>query len=189
LKINNLQTMKTDRPVGTCAKPLILQGLAAILDVQSKHGPLSRTGKQEKRAMEMRKQDWNEVAESINAAVKAVGEEFGLNFDRARWSYNPRECRFTLNASIQKLNGKTYDAGHEEWNRECFFLNLKESDFGREFAVNGNRYKITGVNRRSRKYPVLATQTRTGKVYQWSAAQVKDALKQTRTTRGKISTK
>ena len=94
--------------------------------------------------------------------------------------YDPSEhgsATFKIEAT-PVVNGEAKDRETLNFERYAQSYGLLPTDLGREFlAFDGNRYKITGLNTRARKNPIVAKSVKSGKTYVFPAHSVSRALK------------
>lgn len=112
-------------------------------------------------------------------AVKALQEtaaKYGLTVEYSGGVFTQgsltAKIKFSAAASASAPAGATAD-----WERLAPFYGLSSSDFGKVFTnFNGKRFKIAGIKPGRTRYPILATEVRTGKSYKFPANLVKTFL-------------
>jgi hypothetical protein len=91
-------------------------------------------------------------------------EEIGAKLAKSRGVYTAETFKLTLEFQIDAP-----ETGQKLFERECGAVGLKPTDFGREVTWNGDKFKVTGVAPRSRKYPVLVKRASDGKGFKLPA--------------------
>lgn len=119
-----------------------------------------------------------QILSECEEALRPIAEKYGLTLDQKGKSYR----RDALPVMYQFLVRETDEEGNEmssegkEFQRRAPWLGLEASDLNREFTSRGRKYRITGLNPRGRKYPILAEEVRTGKKYKFPVEVVKAGL-------------
>lgn len=109
----------------------------------------------------------------MNAAIKAVGDKYGLQFEEhsAKYSSESITGRFTLKATPDGTTPEKH-----EWDKHCTMFGFKKEDFGREFIDTAKRrWVISGLKANSRKYPILVKNSN-GTKYVMEAQNVRNFL-------------
>lgn len=102
------------------------------------------------------------VAQSSGLLVKKVGATYGAGEVNLR-------VRFVLGGSAGEADRETRFAA------VCRFYGLKPEQYGSTVEVGGEAYRIVGINRRSRTYPIEAERQRDGKAMRLPAWAVQPA--------------
>jgi len=115
----------------------------------------------------------------IEEALEPIAEKHGLTLDqKGRTFYRDSlPVMFQLLVKQEDEDGNALDAKAIEFQKRACLVGLQPSDLHREFQHINDVYRITGLNSRAKKYPILAECVRTGKVYKFRAEMVKFALK------------
>lgn len=74
------------------------------------------------------------------------------------------------------VNGEVKSREVLAFEREYSLYGLEKTDLGKKFVTPEGEYKITGLNTRAHRMPVLATRLNDGKLYKFSEEHVKRAL-------------
>jgi hypothetical protein len=94
------------------------------------------------------------IREKLNAALKPVMDELGLNFEIGRGTYSPNEFRAKLT-----IQTKWVELGSDFGGATPLHLikaQTYDHDFlGKKFKVNNKTYTIVDINRRRWKRPVI----------------------------------
>jgi hypothetical protein len=108
----------------------------------------------------------------LDAALKAVGEKFGINLQTGNARFTSDNVTFKVEASLTLQDGTAVPKEASEFVRYAKLLGLAAEDLGRTFGFNGSTYKIVGAKTTSRKYPILAKNLSNGKTFKFVAADV-----------------
>jgi len=132
-----------------------------------------------KKITEFTRANVRELMAEVKKALEPVAERYGLTLDRKGRSFyrDKVPVMFELLVTKEDENGVALDGKAQEFKRHASLMGMKASDLGREFTYAGKVYRITGMNRRAKKYPILAEDVRQGKSYKFPADFVREALK------------
>ena len=115
----------------------------------------------------------------IEELLKPIEEEFNIkvSLNGGRFSntmYNPKIELSIINdeGGIAETKERT------DYKRNCVFFDLKEEYLDQSFTVAGTEYLVVGLKPRSRKYPIIAKDTRSNKSYKFGADTVRRAFKE-----------
>ena len=113
----------------------------------------------------------------LQEAVKQVEKDYGVAIHFGNASYTP-DVEFTIKTKVSLTNasGEVANRETEDFKQYAKLFDLKPEWLGESFFSNGKEYEITGLAMRSHKYPVLAKNTLTGKIFKFPASKIKDAL-------------
>ena len=109
------------------------------------------------------------VDKAIEDALKQVEQQFGISINVGGGSLSDHE--FTTKLTVRTGDGS--DAARKQFELYAFRFGLNDSDFGKTFTAQGEQYQVTGIKPRSRKYPVIAKNVRTGVDYKFPASMIK----------------
>jgi len=115
------------------------------------------------------------LREDCEAALQAVAEKHGLQIRQKRSvSFRPDKCpvpcEFILVETTE--SGDEITPEGQTFKTRAFQYGLEPEWLHQSFDLNGNRLKITGLNPRARKYPVMVEDS-AGKSYKVPANTVK----------------
>ena len=102
------------------------------------------------------------IRTEIDNALLGVGEKYGIKFRLGNISFSESEFNGKLNATL--LN-KVEENKEEKFKRECKYIGLNESDFGKEFEMVGKSYVVCDIDLSKRKYPLIALCKQDGRKY------------------------
>lgn len=108
-----------------------------------------------------------------NEELKALGVTAQLGSCR----YEPKLATFKLKVIVLGDCGKEITPWEAEWHGSHRLYGFEADDLGREFRHfgSGKTYKIVGLNRKAKKYPVIG-QDQDGRTYKFAAHVVKKGL-------------
>lgn len=105
---------------------------------------------------------------TLEAKLAEIEEEFGVTMNIGSIRFSDTDFTARLSCGL----GNADEAAQREWDQNCFFFGLKSDDFGRTFTDRGTPFTVTGIKPKSRKYPVLATNSN-GTTYKFPASVLK----------------
>jgi hypothetical protein len=74
------------------------------------------------------------------------------------------------------MSPKDTDTDKKTWDLYAASFGLRPEHYGREIHYSGRKFKLTSFERKSYKFPVVATEVGTGKRFKLPAEGVKSAL-------------
>lgn len=120
----------------------------------------------------------------IEAALRAVGEAYGIDLTLGKGKYAHTNGSFTLEIGLPQGDGNVMNADSAAYTANAAYFNLKPEWLFQTVTIGPTTYKIVGLKPRSAKYPVLAENLRDGKHYKLPAAAVQRAFGHTPNVRG-----
>jgi hypothetical protein len=125
--------------------------------------------------MEFNKTNIKILTDKLSKLIEPLEKEFDIKIKRKSGKYTDNSL--TLGFEILKID----DSGSVVKNADDFKLyaqmyGLEESDLERIFEYRGKNYKITGINPRSTKYPIQATDIFSKKKYKFPISIIGQAL-------------
>ena len=121
------------------------------------------------------------IGQKIEAALKSIGEELGMQIRARGGSYSATACQIKLEVSELSDNGTAQTPERIAFIEQAMYYGLVSEDLDAEFtAQNGTTYKIVGLSPRKRKYPIMAARQPDGKIYKFAEATVVRLLAETR---------
>ncbi len=127
---------------------------------------------------EFNRSNCRELMAEVEEALKPIAEKHGLTLDwKGRTFYRDQmPVMFQFLVTKQDEDGNALDAKAQAFKRSAVRVGLEPDDLGKEFVSNGEKFRITGLNLRAKRYPVLAERVRDGKKYKFGADMVKFGL-------------
>lgn len=117
----------------------------------------------------MDKTQVKEIGTAAKAALEDLAAQFGLELEYSGGKYD--EDTFT-----PRFVFKQSGAAEREFGRCAPAVGLEPDDYGRVVIINGASFRLTGVNLRARRFPILGTALASGKTYKLTESAVLQAL-------------
>ena len=123
----------------------------------------------------MDRQKAKDIREFIetNISFTELEEKFGVKVTLKSGNYTNSNLAMKIEFADIGENGEVNTREAEDFKARAELYGLKPEDLGREFSNGNDTFKITGLKPRSRKFPILAVNTKNGKVYKLAAQMVK----------------
>lgn len=113
----------------------------------------------------------------IISALADVSKKHGVDIRfGSGGKYNETNASLKLEISCVQGDGTVITKEADAFKRHAYLYGFKPEDLGREFVSGGKRYKISGLNTKAHKMPVLATEVGTNRVFKFSEAIVLNRL-------------
>lgn len=122
----------------------------------------------------MNKEYFNNFRNDVREALKAVAEKYGVEINPTNIKYD--DIDFTLTLEVVRLVNGTSDANESLWSYYYKVYGFEREDYGKTVIMNNEEFKISGIDGKSKKYPIILTRVRDNKKYGYSIASVKAAL-------------
>lgn len=118
------------------------------------------------------------ILEECREALEPVAEKHGLVLDNKGRTYqrDALPVMFQLLVRQEDEDGNALKTEAKDFLKAGRMYGFEPGDLGKEFKSRGETFRITGLKPKSRKYPVLAENVKTGKSYKFPADVVKAAL-------------
>jgi len=116
------------------------------------------------------------INDDLAKAIKAIGEKHGCTLSIGRGTYDDSTAKLAIHIALPDADGNARTKDAIAFERDAFVFGFEPSDLGREFAINGSHYAIAGLKPRSPRFPIIARDVSTGKLYKFPANTVKFAL-------------
>jgi hypothetical protein len=110
----------------------------------------------------------------IEQALQTVAAKHGIAIKAGNASYSGTNVQIKLEMSVKDASGVTQTKEVSDFKLLAARYGLKPEDLGRTFTVRGKTFTLAGIDRKSFKYPILATSN--GKMMKLQIADVKLAL-------------
>lgn len=130
----------------------------------------------------MNRQKCQRIRERLNEVFATVADdlkkEFGIKVSVGGGRYSDSEvgqATFKLEVAEFGAGGSVETKEMAAFKREAQFYGLKAEDLGKSFVSRGEKFTICGLKPRSRKYPILAKNSR-NKTYKFNAGDVRRYL-------------
>jgi hypothetical protein len=115
---------------------------------------------------------------ALERALVAVAAETGVQFQvgNGRYASDGLTGSFKLELLVPGSAGGAASKGGVDFARHAASFGLAGVAVGAEFVLRGRKFQLTGLNPKSRKYPVEAVSPDDGRAYKLEAAAVRMAL-------------
>lgn len=118
-----------------------------------------------------------EVSDKVLEALKPIAAQLGLSIKKHPGSYSSQNFVMKLEFAVIGEEGMAMTRERQDYTEQCWRFGLKPEWLDKIFTTDsGDSYQITGLRTRGRKFPVLATHTRTKKGYKFPARAVIRAM-------------
>lgn len=109
------------------------------------------------------------ILEECRAALQPIADKYGLTLDRKGRTYRPEALPVMFQFLTTELDarGNAMSVAAKDFQRLAAFYGLTPEHLGRMFDQHGERFKIVGLSAQSPKYPILASNVRTGKTFKF----------------------
>jgi hypothetical protein len=102
------------------------------------------------------------INDALKNALESTAALLGLNVSVRGGTFDPLDGTFR-----PRIEFSVAGADRLAFDRVCELVGLTPEDFGREFTSRGRTFRVTGVNPRSPKFPIVATCVETGRPYKF----------------------
>lgn len=110
--------------------------------------------------MQFNKEDFNSFRTEIEKAVKGVEYKFQVKIEFGNISYQ-EEC-FDIKCKVSRTD---IDIDKVIWDKYCEIYGLHSEDYKKIVNIDGERFQLSGIDMKKRKYPIVATNVLNGKSY------------------------
>lgn len=112
------------------------------------------------------------IQEKIKKAIAEIEKSENVKIDFGTLTFTPQ--RYTASMTVTTLEKSEKVESIME--RTCRSIGFTQNVIGMTFDFRGDKYEITDIKTKNRKYPVIATEMRTKKSYKFSVDTIKKAL-------------
>jgi hypothetical protein len=120
------------------------------------------------------------ILDESREALSAVAEKHGITLKRKSCTYDPvkGEVPVAFKFIVHQLDedGSVIDPMESEFKKLATYYGLTPDDYGREFQTFNGRYRLKGIKTRAKKYPFLAEDVVTGKMFKFGRQQIMHSL-------------
>lgn len=113
-----------------------------------------------------------QVQNKIKEAIAQIEKDENVKIDFGTLSFNPQRYSTSMTVSTLEKSERVESV----LERTCRSIGFTQNVVGMGFDFRGDKYEITDIKTRNRKYPVIATEIRTKKSYKFSADTIKKIL-------------
>lgn len=113
-----------------------------------------------------------QVQNKIKEAIAQIEKDENVKIDFGSLSFNPQKYSTSMTVSTLEKSERVESV----LERTCRSIGFTQNVIGMGFDFRGDKYEITDIKTKNRKYPVIATETRAKKSYKFSVDTVKKLL-------------
>lgn len=113
------------------------------------------------------------VGERIQDALDNLASELGITVRYTGGRFSADNATLRLELAIVDGEGNARTKDRQDFIRYAPMFGLDVTDLGKKFVFRKEEYEISGLARKSYKYPVLAKRTSDGKVFKFPVDAVK----------------
>ena len=113
-----------------------------------------------------------QVQNKIKEAIAQIEKEENVKIDFGSLSFNPQKYSTSMTVSTLEKSERVESV----LERTCRAIGFTQNVIGMTFDFRGDKYEITDIKTKNRKYPVIATEIRTKKGYKFAVETIRKAL-------------
>ena len=113
------------------------------------------------------------LREEMQNALDAVAKKHGVQIKFGNASFTPSMFTIKTEVAIQGGEGEVVGKEAEDFKLYCMGWGFEPSDLGKEFDYLGDVFKIVGAKPRSKKYPIIGENIKTGKRFKFNPRNIK----------------
>jgi len=113
-----------------------------------------------------------QVQNKIKEAIAQIEKDENVKIDFGSLSFNPQKYSTSMTVSTLEKSERVESV----LERTCRAIGFTQNVISMTFDFRGDKYEITDIKTQNRKYPVIATETKTKKGYKFSVDTVKKLL-------------
>jgi hypothetical protein len=112
------------------------------------------------------------IQEKIKKAIAEIEKLENVKIDFGTLSFNPQKYSTSMTVTTLEKSERVESV----LERTCRSVGFTQNVIGMTFDFRGDKYEITDIKTKNRKYPVIATEARTKKSYKFSVETIKKVL-------------
>lgn len=116
-----------------------------------------------------------QITAEAEELLRPLAEKYGLVLDRKPGSYRrdalPVMLQFLVR--VEDGEGNALTAKGSDFMKFANVYGMAPSDLGREFVSNGKRFRISGLNIKAQRTPIIADEVNSGRGYRFDVHTVK----------------
>lgn len=112
----------------------------------------------------------------IEQALLEISKKYNLEIKAGSGSFSPSNATLKLEISSKSTTGEVLTKEAVSFKTNAILFGLKSEDLGKTFRSQGLTFKITGLNTKAHKMPVVASCIENNKTYKFSVDAVKRYL-------------
>ena len=112
------------------------------------------------------------IQEKIKKAIAEIEKSENVKIDFGTISFNPQKYSTSMTVTTLEKSERVESV----LERTCRSIGFTQNVIGMTFDFRGDKYEITDIKTKNRKYPVIATEMRTKKGYKFGVETIKKVL-------------
>lgn len=112
------------------------------------------------------------IQDKIKKAIAEIEKSENVKIDFGTLSFNPQKYSTSMTVTTLEKSERVESV----LERTCRSIGFTQNVIGMTFDFRGDKYEITDIKTKNRKYPVIATESRTKKSYKFGVETIKKVL-------------
>jgi len=112
------------------------------------------------------------IQEKIKQAIAEIEKSENVKIDFGTLSFNPQKYSTSMTVTTMEKSERVESV----LERTCRSIGFTQNVIGMSFEFRGDKYEVTDIKTKNRKYPVIAVEMRTKKSYKFSVETIRKAL-------------
>ena len=112
------------------------------------------------------------IQEKIKMAIAQIELDENVKIDFGTISFNPRKYSTSMTVTTLEKSERVESV----LERTCRSIGFTQNIIGMTFDFRGDKYEITEIKTKNRKYPVIATEIRTKRSYKFGVETIRKVL-------------
>lgn len=108
---------------------------------------------------EFNRQNLKTLRADIDEALAAVAEKHGIKLNAGNISFEPLSCKITCTAEVRETSDGM-SPEQKRFEEYAPMFGLSADDYGKWVVFSGDRWKISGIEPKRRKYPIIVENAR-----------------------------
>jgi hypothetical protein len=113
-----------------------------------------------------------QVQNKIKEAIAQIEKDENVKIDFGTLSFNPQKYSTSMTVSTLEKSERVESV----LEKTCRSIGFTQNVISMSFDFRGDKYEITDIKTKNRKYPVIALETRTKRSYKFSVDTIKKLL-------------
>jgi len=103
------------------------------------------------------------LRKTLNTILAEFAAEEGISLKLGNCTFTPSNFIFKLEGALINADGVAETKERDDFKYYATMYGLNASDLDKEFVFRNEKYKVVGLNPRSRKYPINVVRLNDGK--------------------------
>lgn len=113
-----------------------------------------------------------EIQKKIKLAIAEIENSENVKIDFGSLSFTPHRYSTSMTVTTLEKSEKVESI----MERTCKLIGFTQNVIGMTFEFRGNKYEVSDIKTKNRKYPVIATELNSGTSYKFGVETIKRAL-------------